>query len=241
MFKFLLFDLDGTLLQVDMRTFLKEYFRQLGVHLSPVIDPEELKEHLEFATYQMIVNQNPEKTNKEVFWEVFIDLVNLPQDYLESLIDEFYRDRFKNLMPYTQCKPEAPQVMDQAEALNYQLVLATNPVFPSSAIYQRMQWGGVDRYDYRLVTTYENMHFCKPNPRYYLEILEKVGAKPEECLMIGNDVDDDLCAAEVGIKTYLVEDFLINRNQRPFEVDYRGKLKDLPEFLKEAAGASRRT
>ena len=240
MFKVLLFDLDGTLIQVDMRIFVKEYFRHLGMHLSPVIDPQQLKEHLGYATQQMILNQDPEKTNREVFWEVFLDRVELPLDLLEPLIDEFYQHKFKNLKPFTRCKPEARAVMDRAEGLNFELVLATNPVFPSSAIYQRMQWGKVDRYDYSLVTTYENMHFCKPNPQYYLEILDKVGADPGECLMIGNDVDDDLCAAEVGIKTYLVEDFLINRHERPFEADYRGSLKELPSFLEEAAGAFRR-
>ncbi len=51
--------------------------------------------------------------------------------------------------------------------------------------------------------------------------------------MIGNDVDDDLPAAQVGIKTFLVEDFLINRYDRIFKVDYRGKLRDLPAFLED--------
>lgn len=239
MFKVLLFDLDGTLIHVDMRIFVKEYYRLLGMHLSPVIDPLQLKGHLGYATHQMILNQDPEKTNKEVFWEIFLDRVELPMNLLEPLIDEFYSDKFKSLRPFTRCKPEARAVMERAVALNFELVLATNPVFPPSAIYQRMQWGKVDRYDYSLVTTYENMHFCKPNLQYYLEILDKVGADPQECLMIGNDVDDDLCAAEVGIKTYLVEDFLINRNERSFEADYRGSLKDLPSFLEQVAGSSR--
>ncbi|UNC93441.1 HAD family hydrolase [Candidatus Contubernalis alkaliaceticus] len=239
MFKVLLFDLDGTLIEVDMRIFVKEYFQKLGLHLSPVISPQELKEHLGYATHQMILNQDPAKTNKEVFWEVFLERVEKPLDLLEPLIDKFYRHKFKELKAFTSCKPEARKVVGMAASLNFDLVLATNPVFPSSAIYQRMNWGGVDSFDYKLVTTYENMHFCKPNPQYYLEILDKVGARPQDCIMIGNDVDDDLCAAQVGIKTYLVEDFLINRSKRSIDADYRGSLKDLPEFLEKIAPNNR--
>ncbi len=238
MFKVLLFDLDGTLIEVDMRIFVKEYYQHLGLFMSPVIPPLQLKEHLGYATHQMILNQDPTKTNKEVFWEVFLERVEKPLDLLEPMIDKFYKYKFKNLRTFTSCKPEAREVMNLAATMNFDLVIATNPVFPSSAIHQRMQWGGVDRYDYKLVTTYENMHFCKPNPQYYLEILDKVGAHPQECIMIGNDVDDDLCAAQVGIKTYLVEDFLINRSNRSIDADYRGSLKDLPEFLQKIAGNS---
>ena len=70
----------------------------------------------------------------------------------------------------------------------------------------------------------ERMHFCKPNPAYYQEILELLGAKAEECLMIGNDVEEDMVAATLGIKTRLVTDLLISRDQLQIEPNYRCRL-----------------
>ncbi len=229
----LLFDLDGTLLNIDMRVFLKQYFRELGDHLSHIIPPDKLASHLSSSTQVMIENLEENKTNEEVFWEDFKLKVKKPPDLLKPLFVDFYKYKFKKLRTYTNNWPEAKKVIETAVKHNYQLVLATNPVFPSSAIEQRMEWAGIKEYPYKLITTYENMHFCKPNPQYFLEILEKVGVKPQECLMIGNDVDDDLPAVQVGIKTFLVEDFLINRYDRKIKVDYKGKLKELPAFLEE--------
>lgn len=230
----LLLDLDGTLLEIDMRIFLKKYFRELGDYLSHIISPDELVFHLSASTQVMIENLDEKKTNEKIFWEDFELKINNKQvDLLKPLIKDFYKYRFKKLKPYTNSRPEAKKVLETAVKLDYQLVMATNPVFPLSAIQQRMEWAGVYDYPYKLITSYENMHFCKPNPEYFLEILEKVRVKPQECLMIGNDVDDDLPAAQAGIKTFLVEDFLINRYDRKIKVDYRGKLKELPAFLEE--------
>ncbi len=232
MFKTLLLDLDGTLLGVDMRVFLKEYFAKLGEHLEHIISPETLVKCLKSSTQVMIDNLEPDKTNKQVFCENFLKKVDIPAGQMELLLEDFYLNKFKYLEPFTRQLPEAREVMEAAFSRGYRLVLATNPVFPYLAIKQRMEWGGVDSYPYKLITSYENMHFCKPNLQYFQEIMEKVGARPHECLMIGNDMDDDMVASEAGIKTYLVEDYLIDRNCRGYEVDFRGTLKDLAHFLK---------
>ena len=42
--------------------------------------------------------------------------------------------------------------------------------------------------------------------------LEKIGVQPEECLMVGNDAIEDLAAAKLGIKVFLLPKNLINRN-----------------------------
>lgn len=233
MFKILLFDLDGTLIKVDMRVFIKEYFRELGDHLRHIIHPLELQEHLNYSTRKMIENQDSHTTNREVFWKTFLKRVDKPRQLLEEEIDNFYRHRFKNLKVYTSLHPQARKVLEEARSLGYQLVLATNPVFPFTAIKQRMEWGEVHDFPYQLITSYENMHFCKPSPHYFQEILDKVGVQPRECLMIGNDIQDDLAAARLGIKTFLVEDFLVDRGDSSFQADYRGKLEELPSFLEK--------
>ena len=61
-----------------------------------------------------------------------------------------------------------------------------------------------------LVTSYETSHYCKPDPRYYTEFLDKLGLNPKDCLMIGNDVGEDIKAAQsLGISTFLITDCVI--------------------------------
>ena len=104
--------------------------------------------------------------------------------------------------------------MDWLRDAGYELVLATNPIFPQVATYSRLRWAGFQPEDFSLITTYENSTSCKPNLAYYQEILQKIGRAPSECLMVGNDVTEDLCVRELGMEAFLLTDCLINREQR---------------------------
>ena len=53
----------------------------------------------------------------------------------------------------------------------------------------------------------ETMHYSKPNPDYYREILARVGASPEHSLMVGDDPDKDIApASQLGLKTWQITD-----------------------------------
>ncbi len=110
-------------------------------------------------------------------------------------------------------------------------MLATNPIFPATAILQRLSWSGLSADNFQLITTMENMHFCKPNPGYYLEITSNINCPPENCLMAGNDTIEDLNASEAGIDTFLVEDSILHRGEEEPISNYRGSLKDLALFI----------
>ena len=82
-------------------------------------------------------------------------------------------------------------------------------------------------------TTYEDCHFCKPNPKYYQELLEKLQLKPEECVMVGNDFDEDIVPTEgLGMKTFLLTDCLINKNGADFSKYSQGDFEALKNYLK---------
>ncbi len=97
------------------------------------------------------------------------------------------------------------------------MAVATNPIFPEIALKKRILWAGLDPGDFALVTTYENSHFCKPNPDYYREILEKLDADPAETVMIGNDTAEDLAAQKAGIRTFIITDCLIDKKGVPLD------------------------
>ena len=98
------------------------------------------------------------------------------------------------------------------------VILATNPIFPDSAVESRLSWIGLNTSDFDDITTYTNCSFSKPNPKYFASILEKHGLQPEECLMVGNNVGEDILpAAAVGIPTLLITDCLINEQSHPLD------------------------
>lgn len=232
MFRAVLFDLDGTLLPIDMDVFMKEYFRTVSAKFIHLISPETLVNAILSGIKAMVEDSDPEKTNKEVFWSCFLSHIGLPYEIVAPVFEEFYAKDFANLKSCSSANPYARPLLNLLFENGCQVVIATNPIFPESAIVERLRWTCIDGLPYSLVTTYENMHFCKPKFKYYEEIIRYLGVDPGECLMVGNDVREDLVARKLGIKTFLVEDWLLNSNELPIETDYRGSFQDLVSFLR---------
>ncbi|MBS4023493.1 MAG: HAD family hydrolase [Dethiobacter sp.] len=231
MIKAILFDLDGTLLAVDMDEFLRKYFVSLSAHFAHLVEPHDFISTLLASTQAMMVNDDPHLTNREVFMDDFFRRLSQPPEVIMPMIDSFYENVFPELRQFVSVFPEAPEIVSAAKSLDCRVVIATNPLFPSRAIRHRMNWAGISGFDFDLVTTYENMHYCKPNPNYYLEICSQIGLDPNQCLMVGNDVEDDIAAAaNVGMKTVFVNTMAVNKSGIEPLADYTvsvGELKDL--------------
>ncbi len=227
----LLFDLDGTLLEIDMDFFLEKYFEAMVSRFDGLVDGRFLVQQILKSTRTMVENTDPGRTNKDIFMEDFFRATGLDPTEVLPRFDAFYQEDFPGLRVYAKRIQVAREVLAKAREQGYTLVLATNPVFPVSAIRNRMEWAGIDGFEFELVTAYENMHFCKPHLEYYQEVLEKICRAPEECLMVGNDVGEDLVAGKLGIKTYLVTDFIINNTEANFQPDLSGSLRDFMGLL----------
>jgi len=201
----ILFDLDGTLLDIRMSDFVPRYFQALtrwaAAHGVPA---EEFMARLHAATEAMLRNQGPE-TNAQVFARHFYPLAGRGEEHWRPVFDAFYREVFPQLRGQAGPRLQARRVVEAALARGYPVVLATNPAFPEAAVRQRMAWAGVDDLPFALVTTYENCRATKPNPRYYRGICDALGVEPSRCLMIG-DEPMDLAAAQAGLTTYWVDE-----------------------------------
>jgi FMN phosphatase YigB (HAD superfamily) len=205
--KALLLDLDDTLIDNAMDTFIPAYFRALEAFVAGVVEPGRFIEELLKATRAMDRNDDSGRSNEEVFAEAFYPALGVPQEELEPLLGRFYAEAFPRLEPFTRPRPAAPKVVEWAKGRGLQVAIATNPLFPRTAIEQRMAWGGVavDRFDYELVTCYENSHATKSSPAYFREIVEFLGRKPAECLMVGDNWGwDVVCAGEAGIPAFWI-------------------------------------
>lgn len=227
----LLLDLDGTLLEIDLEKFVLAYVDLLSRRFAPRIDRDEFIAHLFRSTGVMVENIDPTKKNRVVFYEDFCHRVGMSLEEMEPIIDDFYRNDFPTLSCWGKEHPFARPVVKTAKKKNIPMILATNPLFPVTAVLQRLSWAGLSGQDFLLVTSMDNMHFCKPKPQYYLEIANKIGCHPESCLMAGNDTLEDLIAAETGMDTYLVEDNILQRSNEKPACSYRGSLKDLASFI----------
>ena len=233
MIRCVLFDLDGTLVHFEYDDFLKEYFKAITKAVAPLVEPQQFAEALVASTEAMIINGDPSRSNSQVFFEDFFQRVTVPEDILVPVFGDFYANEFTKLKDAlgVQPHPKASAMLESLFQEGYDVVIATNAVFPVEAILERMRWGGIQGFPYKLITCYETMHFCKPNLKYYEETLEIVRHKPEECLMVGNNMDEDIVAGVLGLKTYLVEDFLLDSGANQHTPDLRSDFNEFVEFV----------
>ena len=227
----ILFDLDGTLLPMDNDVFVQTYMGLLTKKMAPYgYDGKLLISALWKGTAAMIKNDGS-KTNAEVFWNYFAKVFG---DRIYSDIatfDTFYENEFHAAASVTFPTDLAQLAVDLARENAEKVILATNPFFPAVAVRSRLSWAKVSPESFDLITTYENSSFCKPNPAYYMEIAGKMQFDPKRSLMIGNNAEEDIRAAQsLGMDTFLLTDFLICEGERPDTPS--GSFEDLIAFLR---------
>ncbi len=224
-----LFDLDGTLLPMDQDEFIKLYMGALCKHFAHKYDTDLLMKTI-WAGVKAMVQNDGKETNETVFWNVAEQMMGLKKELCEDEFRAFYETSFSAAKGATKANPIIIECITKLKAKGYTIVAATNPFFPQVATRNRLKWAGFNPDDFDLITTYENSHFCKPNIQYYIEILKQLGKKPEECIMAGNDNQEDMCAEHLGIKGYLITDCLINRNDAPISCYWSGTFEDFSKL-----------
>ena len=227
----ILFDLDGTLLPMDNDEFTKGYFKLLVKKLAPYgYEPQKLIDGIWSGTAAMVKN-NGTKTNEQAFWEKFSEVFGEKALADKPLFDEFYEKEFQNAKEICGYNPKAAIAVHTIKEMEFRIALATNPIFPSTATESRIRWAGFEPNDFELYTTYENIGYCKPNPDYYREIAKRLGVSPEQCLMVGNDVTEDMEAAQkAGMSVFMLTDCLINKERKDISVYPRGSFEQLIDF-----------
>lgn len=229
----LLFDLDGTLLPMVQDEFANSYFMQLSKKFRGTgVDTDKLLKTIEKGLMGMVLN-NGRNTNEEVFWQIFGREMKMKKVDIIDRFDEFYLNEFNEIITSTSPTGIAKEIIDIAKKKGLRLFLATNPLFPRQATLNRIRWAGLNPEDFLDITTYENSHFCKPNVKYFQEIIRRNDIDLDSALMIGNDVNEDLSISSLGVKTFLVTDCLENKHELELTSDFQGTLRDLKTFIIE--------
>lgn len=207
MVKAVFFDLDDTLLINNMTAFIPAYFQLLTAAFSDRVPAERLFLELTRGIEAMDANDGHGPNNQEAFESTFYPALGLDREELQPVFERFYDEEFPKLRQITQPMPGARQVMERVFAGGIRVVIATNPVFPRTAVEQRLEWAGVpvSEFPYTLVTHIENMHATKAGMAYYREILSILELEPQSCLMVGDDwLRDMVPAAGAGIPVFWV-------------------------------------
>lgn len=206
-----LFDLDGTLLPMDLDDFMQSYFGAIGKKgAENGYDPKELVAGVWAGTKAMMKNDGTE-TNETRFWDTFAQVMGEHVLSDRDMFDSFYDNEFCRIGDAVTADPRTDRCVKLLRQKGYTVALATTPLFPKKATLERMRWAGLDPNDFALITTYEDYHFAKPTAGYFEEVVRNLGKSPADCLMIGNDMIEDMGAKQIGTDIFFLTNHLINK------------------------------
>lgn len=231
--KMVMFDLDGTLLPMDMDEFTIGYFKMLAAKAAPHgYELQSLVKAIWHGVAAMVKN-NGHCKNEDAFWEDFAKTYGEQALKDKPVFDDFYANEFRQAKKFCGYNPKAAETVRWVKDSGLRIALATNPLFPSVATQTRIRWTGLEPDEFEFFTTYENIGWCKPNLDYYREVLRRADLNGEDCLMVGNDVGEDMVSAELGMKIFLLTDCLINKAGEEISKYPHGSFDDLKVFITE--------
>jgi FMN phosphatase YigB (HAD superfamily) len=233
----ILYDLDDTLLVNPVEEFVPAYLKALSAFVAATVEPELLSRSLLEAIRVMDRNTDPGRTNAEVFFDAFLPPLGRPQAELEVLFARFYRDVFPQLRPMTRPMEGAGLAVDWARATIPLVAVATNPVFPATAIHQRIRWADLDTDRFDLITTLESCHATKAHPAYYREITDRLDVSASACVMVGDNWRWDVVnPIRAGMAAWWIADVGADRPDPDLSILGQGPLTEFVAFARSTWG-----
>jgi len=198
--KAVLFDFDETLAKVNEELFAKNYFKNLQeFFLTKGISAN--VQLIVSCIEHITVKADGKTDNYHRFMSCFATRAGKSADFWANLFLEFYESRFfEDLKRHFRINTRVKDILERSKRNGLTTVLASNPIFPSIAVEKRLQWIELSAGIFDLITTMEDFHYCKPDPRYYTEVCTKIVVNPEQCVMIGNDHKMDKACEKIGMK-----------------------------------------
>lgn len=223
MIKAVLLDLDDTLLTNPDNVFVPALLAAMDTYFAGEYAIGGVGTAVAATLKQMALSSDVHITNSDVAGACIAAVVGCAPAELAPGFAAFYRDVFPRLRQYTTPRPIAAELVADLKARGVAVILATNPVYPATAIHQRMAWAGLPAANgFTFVTTGDEMHFTKPNPAYYAETLARAGFEPEETVMVGNSLRNDILPAnQLGLHTFHIQETATDS-----PADARGTLAD---------------
>ena len=239
MIKAVLLDLDNTLLHNPDRQWVGTFRQGWDRHFEEQYGISRASEALRSAIGGLNGKGDACRSNAELIQDGLCSKLSLSCQELSRAIDDFYAGPYHGFRETT--APIAGSLAMVEALLNQNLLvaIATNPLFPESATLARIEWAGLGDYisEFAFVTNSENMHFAKPHPAYFAETIARVGVEPDEALVVGDSLTNDIEAAQaLGIHAWQVSEdkglgAALERVRRPNWVNEFQAVEMTPETL----------
>lgn len=233
MIQAVLFDMDATLLDINLTAFMTAYaadFSQIMARVSgrPTISFGPVLAHCYLAMGS--ARRTDGLTNAQVFCREFERLSGVP--LADPAIAEPLHYYERELLPHrsgglTNAHPMEGGLaaIERARDMGLVVALATNPSFDEECIRVRMGWAGIADIPFARVSHMGNSTRLKPKARYYEEFVASLGLTPAECLMVGNDASRDFPRPCIGMRTAYVG------HARPRGAAWSGRMSELADAL----------
>lgn len=196
-----LFDLDGTLLDIDGEGFLDAYVDALASWWRP--PDERAFRQAVMAASVPIFRPHPDRPNGEVFRRHLGAHLGIAPEEVARRIARFHDEELGSLRFPWRPVPEARACVQECLDAGWRVAVATTPIYMPEVIGLRLRWAGLDDLPWDLVTHSEVMSTCKPSGAYFAETAARLGLPPAACVMVGDDPLQDGPAMEVGMPALL--------------------------------------
>ena len=228
-----LFDLDDTLLRLNLTAFVARYVAGASRLLASAARVSPVSLGVPYVRAFLAMDDQGREdslTNEQLFNKTILETTGIPLDdpviadlmtYYETELVPGFAGGIVAARPVAGAR-EAIEAVHDAGLI---CALATNPTFSLACDRARMGWAGVDESDFALVSTYSNSTRCKPSVRYYQEFANQLGVRLDECLMVGNDAARDIVRGDCGLRTAYVG------HARPRDAVWRGPMERLAREL----------
>ena len=205
MIKAVLLDLDNTLLHNPDRQFAQAFLQKLNNHFQLTTHIENVSVYFRQGIQALNGDRDWVQTNTQVMANIISDATNTPIDIIHDALISFYKTEYGDLKQYTSPIANTETLIEQLLAQNIAVAIVTNPLYPQIAILERLEWAEISQWidELSFITHSDNMHFSKPHPAYYAEVVARIGIEPDEAIMVGDSTTNDIQPAEtIGIHTF---------------------------------------
>ncbi len=227
MIQAILFDLNGTLLNVDTTDFMRNYLGILAPRFAHLISPDKFSKQLIKSLEISESDPKPGQTNMQTFYDDFSKATGHSFLTMRPIFEEFYESDFPALRCLVQAIPQGAKVVEYAIQQGFLTAVASNPVLPLSAMQENVRWTGLTPEHFKIIPALDNFHFFKSQLGFFKEVAESVGVQPESCLLVSGQTQDIICR-ELGMKMFFVGSVGSEEH-----TDYAGDLDDLFRLISQ--------
>jgi len=229
MIQAILFDIEGTLINLDTAKFIQNYLGILAPRFAHLLSPDKFTKHLLKSIDNIQKEPKPGQTVVQTFLDDLSKATGQSVQVLRPIFEEFYAADFPALRCLVQANPQGVKVVEYAIQQGFLTAILSNPLIPLIAMEEQIRWAGLTPEHFKVIATLDNFHYCKPHPGFFQEVADNLGFRPQNCLIVTKNIDDLICK-ELGMKTFVVDGIGLE-----VQTDYSGSLDDLYRLISQGS------